>query len=113
MAKADREYGARIADRLVALGPVESRQMFGGAGLFLDGVMFGLISGGALYFKTGPENRDAYDSAGTAPFAFMRGARRVETSYRSVPDGVLADGAALAAWGEGALAVARAKKRGR
>ncbi len=113
MAKEDLAYGAQLAGRLVALGPVEARHMFGGAGLFLDGTMFGLISGGTAYLKAGPETREAFDEAGSEPFAFMRGARRVETSYRSIPDAVLADGSALAEWGERALSVARAKKRGR
>lgn len=113
MAKQDAEHGARIARRLVAMGPVEARRMFGGTGLFLDGTMFGLVWRGEVYFKVGPENRDGYAGAGSRPFAYMRGERRVEMSYATVPDAVLDDGAALAEWGERALAVARAKKRKR
>jgi DNA transformation protein and related proteins len=111
MAKDDAELGARIADRLVAMGPVAARRMFGGTGLFLDGTMFGLVWRGAVYFKVGPANRAQYVAAASEPFAYMRGARRIEMSYATVPDAVLADGAQLADWGERALAVARAKKR--
>jgi DNA transformation protein and related proteins len=113
MASDDREYGARIADRLVAMGPVRARRMFGGTGLFLDGTMFGLVWRGAVYFKIGPDNRETYDRAGSQPFAYMRGERRIEMSYATVPDAVLGDGAMLAEWGERALAVARAGKRSR
>ena len=111
MANDDRAYGARLADRLVAMGPVVARRMFGGTGLFLDGTMFGLVWRGDVYFKVGPANRPDYNRAGSRPFAYMRGDRRIEMSYATVPDEVLADGAALTDWGERALSVARAKKR--
>jgi DNA transformation protein len=35
-----------IHDLFQSFGAVSVRRMFGGAGLFADGVMFGLVSGG-------------------------------------------------------------------
>ena len=40
-----------LFDILEPLGPVRAKRMFGGAGLFLDGTMFGLIIDDILYFK--------------------------------------------------------------
>ena len=111
MADGDKEYAAEIADRLVALGPVRARRMFGGHGIFLDGTMFGLVWRGALYFKVGEANRAEYERAHAAPFAYLRGPTRIEMSYAAVPKTVLTDPALLAEWGERALAVARTPKR--
>jgi DNA transformation protein len=110
MAPGDNEMAETIADRLVAMGPVRARRMFGGHGVFLDGVMFGIVWRGTLYFKTGDANRADYEKAGSAFFTYDRGPRRVSMSYMTVPDKVLGNGATLARWGEKALAVARARK---
>lgn len=40
-----------IHDLFQPFGAVTVRRMFGGAGLFADGVMFGLVSGGQIYLK--------------------------------------------------------------
>jgi DNA transformation protein len=111
MAARDRDFAASVADRLVALGPVRARGMFGGHGIMLDNVMFGLVWRGRLFFKTDETNRADYVRARSEPFAYMRGCKRVETSHMEVPKKVQADPARLAAWGERALAVAREKKK--
>ncbi len=46
-----REYVAHIVDLLQFIGPVESKSMFGGFGMFLEGLMFGLVAGNELYLK--------------------------------------------------------------
>ena len=40
-----------IHDLFQPFGAVTVRRIFGGAGLFADGVMFGLVSGGQIYLK--------------------------------------------------------------
>lgn len=110
MARGDSDLPETIADRLVALGPVVARRMFGGHGIFLDGVMFGLVWRGTLYFKTGESNRADYEKAGSRFFTYDRGAKRVSMSYMTVPDTALRNGAVLTQWGERAYAVARAAK---
>ncbi len=93
--------------RLLAFGPVAARHMFGGFGLFLDGVMFGLVAEGALYFKVDAVNRPEFEAAGSAPFAH-RGRRRILVmSYYQVPAEVFDDIARLADWAERAHAAAR------
>ena len=114
MADGDRDIAQGTADRLVALGPVFAKHMFGGYGLFLDGTMFGLVWRGTVYFKVGEANRAEYRAARSRPFAYQRGEDTVEMSYSTVPKKVLADPATLAAWAKRALGVARSKRtRGR
>lgn len=46
-----KEFADEAAGRLLPFGPVVARRMFGGFGIFLDGVMFGLIGFDKLFFK--------------------------------------------------------------
>jgi DNA transformation protein len=57
-----------ILDLLNGLGGVTARSMFGGIGLYRDGVMFGLTTrNDVLYFRTGDGNRGQYEAAGMVP----------------------------------------------
>ena len=56
------EFVAFVVESLRPLGPVSARRMFGGHGIFLDGVMFGLIADDQLYLKADEENRAAYEA---------------------------------------------------
>jgi len=63
-----RDYADYICDLLSPLGPVTARGMFGGFGIYRDGLMFGLIADDVLYFRCDDGNRSAYEAAGSAPF---------------------------------------------
>jgi len=84
--------------------------MFGGFGLYCDGVMFGLIADDRLYFKVDDGNRADYVEAGTGPFTYDGRGNPIAMSYYEVPDRVFAATEALAAWAEKALAAARRSK---
>ena len=46
------DFIAYILDQFSAWGDVTSRKMFGGAGLYREGKVFGLIADNVLYLKT-------------------------------------------------------------
>jgi DNA transformation protein len=89
--------------------------MFGGAGLYRDDRMFGLLSDGVIYLKTDAETVDRFRHAGCRPFTFSRQGKPTTTSYWSVPDAALDDPEALRDWAtlafEAAMRKDRAKKR--
>ena len=58
-----REYVAHIVDLLQLIGPVESKSMFGGFGMFLEGLMFGLVAGNELYLKVDTQNLQDYEES--------------------------------------------------
>ena len=62
------EFRDHVLDLLAALGPVTARRMFGGFGIYLDGVMFALIADDILYLKVDDRTRPDYEAAGSAPF---------------------------------------------
>lgn len=106
----DLSFRDDVTARLAPMGPVTDRRMFGGAGVFLDGLMFGLIVEDALYFKVDDANRAAFEDAGSEPFSYLRSGRPATLSYWRVPEEVYDDTDALIAWGRDAFAVARRGK---
>ena len=103
------EYLDYVIDQLTGLGPVKSKRMFGGAGLYRDGVFFGLIADDALYLKVGDTNKADYIAAGSGPFKPF-GNDSYEMSYYEVPGDVLEDPDLLKEWAAKALLIARQKK---
>jgi DNA transformation protein len=84
---------------LTPLGMFRSRAMFGGRGLYLDDVFFGLIAYDRLYLKTDEQNRDDYAKAKSKPFSFESSRKGlVTTSYWQCPAEVLKDGRKLRQW---------------
>ncbi len=87
-----------VLDLLDPLEGVSARAMFGGHGLFRDGVMFALIADDTLYFKVDDGNRPDFKAACASPFVYERGGRRVALSYYQVPADAMEDPDDLCAW---------------
>jgi DNA transformation protein and related proteins len=104
-------FRAFILDQLADLGDITARAMFGGVGLYCDGVFFGLLAGNVLYLKADEINRPSFEAAGGR--AFKPYAHRPETmKYFSVPVGVLESSDELVQWGKQAVTAARRTSNG-
>lgn len=91
-------------------GEVQIRRMFGGAGLFDQGLMFGLVVDGQIYLKADPETVPAFEAEGCEPFGYdTKHGRRVLTSYWRLPERLYDEPGELAQWARTAHGVARAK----
>lgn len=89
------------------LGPVSVRRMFGGAGVYADGVMFGLIADDTLYLKADDKTKRVYVSEGLGPFVYEGGGRTVAMSYWRIPERLLDDPDEMVSWARTALGVAQ------
>ena len=69
-----------VLDLLGPLGGVTARRMFGGGGLFRDGLMFAIIDDDTLFMKVDDGNRPAYLAAGARPFTYRREERTIAMS---------------------------------
>jgi DNA transformation protein len=105
-----RQFAEHVVDLLQGMGPVDARAMFGGYGIFLDGLMFGLIADEVLYLKVDDENRPEFEELGLDPFVYEGKNRRVTMSYREAPSDALDDAEQLGRWGARAYAAARRAK---
>lgn len=99
-------------EQLGPLGPVTARKMFGGIGLFFEGLMFGVLSNDVLYFKVDDSNRVDYEKAGMGPFKPFENKPMVMT-YFEVPVDVLEDKTLLVSWAEKALEVSQKPSKGK
>ena len=104
------DYLAFVLDQLAGLGGVTSRRMFGGAGLYCDGLFFGLIDNDVLFFKADDSNRGDYESEGMKRFCPFPDQPQYEMGYYEVPANALDDPEELAVWARKALVVAMTPK---
>ncbi len=88
-----------IRDLFASLGPVRTRRMFGGQGVYSGELMFALEIEGELFLKVDDASVPAFRSAGSRPFAYERDGRTTEMSYWRLPDEALDDPDEAARWG--------------
>lgn len=98
------EYRTHVEECLGALVPVTSRPMFGGLGIYSNGLFFALVDDDRLYFKVDDTNRGDFEAAGTGPFIPWDGAKPM--GYYELPAGLLDRPSELAVWIDKALGVA-------
>lgn len=102
------QEGADTAESIVAdlapIGDVSSKKMFGGHGVFCDGVMFALIdSGGTVHLRADESTQGRFTAAGSTKHGRM--------PYWTVPASVLDSEDDMLDWAKQSLDVARAAKR--
>ena len=88
------------------LGTVRTRRMFGGYGLYHDGVMFGLIADDVLYLKADRDTVAHFEARGLGPFTYRQRGREVTMSYYMAPAEVLEDPQEAVVWGRRAYEAA-------
>ncbi len=102
------EYREYVRDLFTSFGNIRIRSMFGGAGIFRDDLMFGLIIDEQIYLKVDDLNRTDYEAAGQGPFLFERkNGRTIAMSYYLIPDALYDDADELAGWAKNAFAAAQ------
>ncbi len=90
-----------VLDQLHELGEVTPRSMFGGVGLYYEGVFFAILARDRLYLK---------GAAGAKPFTPFPG-RAPSRTYFEVPLDVLESPPDLAQWARNSIAFARVSGR--
>ena len=108
------EFLDYVLDQFSAWDEVSARKMFGGAGLYCDGVMFGLIDDDVAYLKVDESNKEDFEKVGSSAFTFKPYPDKdklVVMSYYEIPADVLENPELLGQWAARALTVARKKKK--
>jgi DNA transformation protein len=104
-----------INDLFAPFGPVTVRRMFGGAGIYREGLMFALVFDGAIFLKIDDASIPDFEREGSRPFVYTRAKSpgkigRASLSYWRPPERLYDDPEDLARWAERALAIAQRKK---
>ncbi len=104
------EYRDFILSQLEGLGDLKSRRMFGGAGIWCDGLFIALLADDTAYFKVDDTNRPDYEEEGMDPFTYQRNNRTQHLQFYEIPPDILEDPEALLLCAEKSLTVARNKQ---
>jgi len=84
--------------------------MFGGWGVYLDGLIVGIVDEGRFYLKTDAETQEQFAQAGSAPFVYPSKDGPMTMSYWSVPEEALEATEQMAPWARLALGAAVRKQ---
>jgi DNA transformation protein len=97
---------AWVTEALEPVGSVTMRRMMGGATLYLDGTIFGIVHDGELWFKADAESNALWDEAGHRErftVVFSTGMSD-SMNYRPAPSEAYDDADALREWAGHAIA---------
>jgi DNA transformation protein len=114
VSKAEQEFAAYAVELMQPIGPVSAKRMFGGYGIFLDGLMFGIIVDSVLYFKVDAETESEFKERSLEPFLYNRNGKDVQLSYSQAPEEALENIDDMISWANKAIESATraaAKKR--
>jgi DNA transformation protein and related proteins len=105
-----------LREQLAPLGHITLRRMFGKTGVFCNGLMLGMVTDDALYFRVDDHNRATFtEAASSPPLNYKKQGRAIDLAFWRAPERLFDEPDELVRWGQAALAAARrvAAKRGR
>lgn len=102
-------YRGFVLEQLGRVAPVTARSMFGGVGIYAQGLFFALIAQDRLYFKVDASSRPDFEKRGMEPFRPF--GEEHAMGYYEVPPDVVEDAVQLVPWMTRAIEVAAEAKR--
>jgi DNA transformation protein and related proteins len=99
-----------IRELFASFRPVAAKRMFGGIGLYADGLMFGLIFDSVIYLRVDAASIPSFEREGSAPFVYPLAKHHVGRPSRHfwrLPERLYDDPDELGVWAGRALAVAQ------
>jgi DNA transformation protein len=95
-----------LVAQLAALGEITTQAMFGGVGLYWQGVIFGIVFHDRLYLKVDEGSRGDYLARGMEPF--RPNERQTLKAYYEVPPDVIMGDEILLSWVKEAMRAGQA-----
>ena len=101
------QFKDHVLDLLAPIDGLAVKRMFGGAGIFRDGLMFALMIDDGLYFKVDEKTKAYFEAVHSEAFTYRRGEKTIALSYFEAPEDVLDDGEEIILWAGRAWEAAR------
>jgi DNA transformation protein len=105
------EFIEYLLEQMQDIGQVNARAMFGGHGIYHDGIMFALIADDVLYLKTDEVNRPEFEARNLPPFLYECKDKVISMSYNEAPGEVLDDPDEMTYWARSAIEASRRAAR--
>ena len=100
-----------ITDVFSEFGPVKLKKMFGGHGVFFDGLMIGLLADDQLYLKVDKQSVSQFEDNNLVQFSYDKNGKAVGMSYYQAPDSAMDDPSEMRDWAALAYGAARRAKK--
>ena len=100
------DYQDFLSELFEPMGGARFRKMFGGAGVFHQGLNFAIVAGDTLYFKADETSFPDFDAEGCGPFVWGEEPHQVMKGYRLAPERLYDEPDEFTVWARKALAVA-------
>jgi len=91
---------------LAPLGPLRSRRMFGGWGIYADDLFIAIIAFEQLYLKADAQSEAYFEAQGCTRFSYEREGQTATLRYFCPPEEAMESPALMAPWGRLALEAA-------
>ncbi|MFC1643614.1 TfoX/Sxy family protein [Chlamydiota bacterium] len=104
------EFLNYVLEQLEVVGLIDHKKMFGGVGIYYDGLFFAIIANDILYFKVDDSNKEDYTKNNMGPFK-PYGEKSYSMQYFEVPIDVLEDTEQLYLWANKAISVAKRSRK--
>jgi DNA transformation protein len=88
-------------------GEVAVKRMFGGAGIYAEGLCFAIESDGEVFLKADALSQPDFTSAGSSPFIYVARGKPMPTSFWRLPAIAHAEADELIRWASLGLEAAR------
>lgn len=85
------EFVDYLAEVFRQFGPIRTRRMFGGYGVYHDDLMFGLVAYDTLYLKADDQSARFFDDEGLGQFEYVKNGTSMKMSYYLAPDEIFDD----------------------
>lgn len=105
------DYIAFLQEAFADFGAITARKMFGGYGLYHQGLMFALVANDTLYLKADADNVCHFEVLQLLPFQFNKNGKLVKMSYYQAPDEIMDDAELAAKWAQRSFDAALRAKR--
>lgn len=102
----EKEFVSYVVELMQSIGPVRAKAMFGGHGIFLEGLMFGLIADSVLYLKVDKETENEFKDRGLEAFVYNMKGKEFKMSYYQAPEEALEDSEEMISWANKAYSAA-------
>jgi DNA transformation protein len=89
---------AAIEEMFETLGPVTIKRMFGGKGIYCQGIIFALEVDGEILLKGDEQTAPTFEAAGSRQWAYDGKGKPVKMPYWSIPDDAFDDPDEMARW---------------
>ncbi len=94
------EFVDFLQEVFAEFGLIQPRKMFGGYGIYHQGVMFGLVADDTLYLKVDDLIRPLFEARDLTPFEYDKGDKVVKMSYYIAPEDIFDDPQEAALWAQ-------------